>query len=69
MDAASAYDELDMELRDFDLVYAYPWPDEHILFHNIMRRFGRREALFLSYHEREGVELVRFDDRSTFEAD
>ena len=60
IDAPSAYDELDMELRDFDLVYAYPWPDEHTLYHNIMREFGRREALLLSYDAREGIELVRF---------
>jgi hypothetical protein len=63
IDAASAYDELDMELLDFDLVYAYPWPDELILYHNIMRKFGRRESLFLSYDAREGLELVRVHDQ------
>ena len=42
IDTPSAYDELDMELRDFDLIYAYPWPDEHTLYHSIMRKFGRR---------------------------
>ena len=62
IDVASAYDELDMELRDFDLVYAYPWPDEHVLFRNIMRRLGRKEALLLSYDVREGVELTRCRD-------
>jgi len=56
VDIPSAYDELDMELRDFDLVYAYPWPDEHILFRNIMRRFGRRGAMLLSYDSREGMQ-------------
>ena len=61
IDAASAYDELDMELRDFDLVYAYPWPDEHTLYHNIMRGFARRNAMFLSYDAREGIDLVRFN--------
>ena len=62
IDAVPAYDELDMELRDFDLVYAYPWPDEHTLYRNIMREFGRRNAMFLSYDEREGIELIRFHD-------
>jgi hypothetical protein len=62
IDAASVYDELEMELQDFDLVYAYPWPDEHTLYHNIMRKCGRRESLFLSYDAREGIELVRFHD-------
>ena len=62
IDAPSAYDELEMELRDFDLVYAYPWPDEHILYHNIIREFGRSDALLLSYDAREGIDLVRFQD-------
>jgi hypothetical protein len=62
IDAASAYDELDMGLRDFDLIYAYPWPDEHTLFHNIIRQFGRKETTLLSYDVREGIELVRFDE-------
>ena len=63
IDIASAYDELDMELRDFDLIYAYPWPDEHLLYHNIIREFGRRDALLLSYDAREGIDLVCFHDR------
>ena len=63
IDVASAYDELEMELRDFDLVYAYPWPDEYTLFRNIIRECGRGESLFLSYDAREGIELVRFHDR------
>jgi len=62
IDVPAAYDELDMELRDFDLVYAYPWPDEHTLFRNIVRQFGRQDTLFLSYDAREGTELIRFDD-------
>lgn len=63
IDAASAYDQLDMELRDFDLIYAYPWPDEHALYHNIIREFGRTDALLLSYDAREGIELVCFRNR------
>lgn len=61
IDAASAYEELDMELQDFDLVYAYPWPEEHTLYHNIMRQYARRDAMLLTYDAREGAELVRFD--------
>ena len=61
IDAASAYDDLDIELRDIDLVYAYPWPDEHHFYHNIMREFGRKESLLLTYDAREGIELVHFE--------
>lgn len=51
-----AYDELDMELRDFDLVYAYPWPDEHSLYRSIMRQFGASHATMLTYDVREGLQ-------------
>ena len=62
IDAASAYDELDMELRDFDLVYAYPWPDEHALYRRVMSEFGRKESLLLTYDAGEGIELTRFTE-------
>lgn len=55
----SAYEELDMELVDFDLVYAYPWPDELTLFKNIMRSCGAPQSLFLSYDAREGTALAK----------
>ncbi|PHS17676.1 MAG: hypothetical protein COA78_02830 [Blastopirellula sp.] len=61
MEGESAYDKLDMELRDFDLVFAYPWPDEHSLFHTIMREHGARNALLLTYDGREGISLTRMD--------
>ncbi len=59
IDVVSGYAQLGMELRDFDLVYAYPWPDEHPLCHNIMRQCGRPEAMLLTYDARAGMELVR----------
>lgn len=59
IDIAAGYDTLDMQLRDFDLIYAYPWPEEHTLFRNIIREFGHREAMLLSYDAREGINLVR----------
>lgn len=63
IDVPSAYDELDMTLRDFDLVYAYPWPDEHLLYRNIMRQCGGGDAMFLSYDSREGTQIVLGRDR------
>ena len=59
LDAAPAYDELDMELRDFDLVYAYPWPDEFDLVKDIMRQSGRSNALLLTFSGTEGMQLHR----------
>jgi hypothetical protein len=53
------YESLDMELRDFDVVYVYPWPDELDLCHDIMRQCGGENALFLSYDGREGISIRR----------
>lgn len=59
IDAPDAYDQFDLKLEDFDLIYAYPWPTEHQLYHNILRQFARTGALFMSYDAREGIELRR----------
>ncbi len=55
----SAYGELDMELRDFDMIYAYPWPEEHGVFRSIIRRCGGPRTLYLRYDAREGLSLSR----------
>ena len=60
IDVADGYQELDMELRDFDLIYAYPWPDEHYLFHNFIGQLGNPDAIFLSYDAREGIHVKHF---------
>lgn len=62
LDGLPAYDELDMELRDFDLVYAYPWPDEQTLYRDIMKQCGGEHALLMSYDCREGLALTRCGD-------
>ena len=59
LDGEPGYEELDMELRDFDLVYAYPWPDEGPLYDDIMRRCGRTGALLLTFSASEGMKLTR----------
>ncbi len=64
-EGGDAYGEMDMELRDFDLVYAYPWPEEHTLYRNIMAEFGGRNSLFLTYDIYDGVVLTRCGVDST----
>ena len=57
VDVPSAYRELDMELCDFDLIYAYPWPTEHDLYNNVIDQFARPGAKYLTYDAREGISL------------
>lgn len=58
-DDCSAYNALDMELRDFDLVYAYPWPEEHELFESVLREAASPSTWYLRYDAREGLALSR----------
>jgi len=58
-DSTSGYDQLDRELSDFDIVYAYPWPDEQGLFNSIMRRCGGRRSVLIRYDNREGISMHR----------
>ncbi len=62
IDMPSGYAAIDMELRDFDLVYGFPWPDEHDFFRTIMKKHGNRDALFLSYDARDEIEISRVID-------
>ena len=55
MDEHDGYAEIDMELRDFDLIYAYPWPGERDFFLDVARQCGRRGALLMTYDVREGI--------------
>ena len=58
LDLADAYDQLGMELLDFELVYAYPWPTEHPLLHHILKEFGCDNVALLTYDAREGAALT-----------
>jgi len=59
-DAASGYDELGFELQDFNIIYAYPWPEEHLVFRSIVRRCGAPQALLICFDAREGIRTTRF---------
>jgi predicted RNA methylase len=49
-----AWAELGLELRDFDLIYSYPWPGEEDLHDELFRRHARRGAWLLRYGSRDG---------------
>ena len=59
IDMPSAYHTIDMELSDFDIVYGFPWPDEHDFFREIMKQCARPDALYLSYDARDEISLCR----------
>lgn len=48
---APAYEELGLELRDFDVVFAYPWHGEAPLLRDIVRRCGAPHTTLLLHDE------------------
>ncbi len=62
IDLPAGYEQLDLDLRDVDLVYAYPWPTEHPLYHNILNEFGAPNVKLLTYDAREGIGLVQLNE-------
>ena len=62
---ASGYPELGWCLKDFDLVFAFPWDGEMPIMQDLMRRRGGSGASFLLYHATEGVQVYRRGRRWT----
>ena len=54
---AYAFDELGIELSEFDLVFAYPWPGEEDWLRELVRRYARADTILLTYDVREGFQV------------
>lgn len=61
----SGYRELQRPLDEFDLVFGYPWSGEAPMMHDLMKAYGRRDALLL-LHGLNDVELYRGGARIEF---
>jgi hypothetical protein len=55
----AAYDELDLDPDDFDLIFAYPWPGEEQIILDLFANHAATGALLLTYHGIEGMRLQR----------
>lgn len=51
---ACALEELGLELSDFDLLFAYPWPGDEDWLQELVRRHARADAILLTYDVSEG---------------
>jgi SAM-dependent methyltransferase len=61
---ASGFDELGLDLSDFDLVFAYPWPDDEDWLAELFRRHARPDATLLTYDVSEGFRTTTASDAS-----
>ncbi|WP_411279342.1 hypothetical protein [Gemmatimonas sp.] len=55
----SGYLQLGRALDDFDVVFGYPWDDDAPLMHDLMRQYGRPDALLLLNDTEVGVRAFR----------
>ena len=58
-DGPSGYLQLGRALDDFDVVFGYPWDDDAPLMHDLMRQYGRPDALLLLNDTERGVRAFR----------
>jgi hypothetical protein len=57
--ADQTYDELGLEVRDFALIFAFPWPNDEELTAELFERFAARGALLLTYSDSNSMRLRR----------
>lgn len=58
-EADDAYKDLGMEVCDFDIVFAYPWPNDEALTAAIFDKFAAVGALLLTFADPDRIRLRR----------
>jgi hypothetical protein len=64
-DAGRAAEELGLAVDDFDVIFAYPWPDEEHVIYDLFGRYAAVGALLVTYHGGEGFRVRRKTSRRT----
>ena len=59
-----AYEQHEMRLDDFSLIFAYPWPGEEHFLRDVFRVYARPDALLLMFRGPYQIELYRKSVRS-----
>jgi len=54
-----AYDRLERDLDEFDVVFAYPWPEEEKLYRKLFLRHAAEGAVLVVYGQLDGVRALR----------
>jgi hypothetical protein len=63
-DTHDGHATLDLGPDDFDVIFAYPWPDEESLTADLFERRGRVGALLVTYHTSDELRVQRKITRS-----
>jgi hypothetical protein len=62
-DADHTYHDLGLDVDDFDIIYAYSWPDEEQLAADLFERYGGLGAVLVSFRGGDGFRLRRKVER------
>lgn len=54
-----AYEELDLEISDMDVIFAYPWPDEEAVVYDLFEHYAGVGAVLATYHGSSEFRLRR----------
>jgi hypothetical protein len=54
-----AEEELGLAVDDFDVIFAYPWPDEEHVIYDLFRRYAGVGSLLVTFHGGEGFRIRR----------
>jgi hypothetical protein len=53
------HEDLGLDPADFDVIFAFPWPDEQEVIPGLFERHAAVGAVLATYHESEGIRLQR----------
>lgn len=45
-----AYEELELDIDDMDVIFAYPWPDEEAIVYDLFEQYAGIGAILATYH-------------------
>jgi hypothetical protein len=58
-DGDYAYEDLELNPSDMDLIFAYPWPDEEAITGELFERYAGIDAILVTYHGGSDFRLRR----------
>jgi hypothetical protein len=53
------FEQIGLQMDDFDLVFAFPWPGEDVFFESVFERTAAAGAVIMTYNGIEGIRLKR----------
>lgn len=57
--SGSAYEEMGLDLDDFDVVFAYPWPDEDGMTAELFQRYAATDAILITFRGGDDICIRR----------